>query len=238
YQEGIMRIAQRFAGYSLADADNLRKACGKKVRELIAKERTKFVEGCEATGYGAELGTAWFDIIEPFADYAFNKSHSYGYGFVAYQTAYLKANYPAEYLSALLTSVKTNLDKAAVYLAECRAMGIAVEVPDINRSASDFTPVVARDEAGDERHSIIFGLSAVRNVGEGLVAHIVAERDANGPYADFYDFCERVDTSVLNKRTVESLIKAGAFDSVGHRRKGLLTVFEQIVDHTVARRRE
>jgi DNA polymerase III subunit alpha len=239
YQESMMRIAQRFAGYSLAEADSLRKACGKKVRELIAKERVKFTEGCEKTGYGADLGTAWFDIIEPFADYAFNKSHAYGYGFVSYQTAYLKANYPAEYLSALLTSVKTNLDKAAVYLAECRAMGITVEVPNVNRSASDFTPVLVTDEGGaDQPRSIVFGLSAVRNVGEGLVAHIVAERDANGPFADFYDFCQRVDTSVLNKRTVESLIKAGAFDDVGHPRKGLLTVFEQIVDHTVARRRE
>jgi DNA polymerase III subunit alpha len=238
YQEGVMRIAQRFAGYSLAEADNLRKACGKKSRALIAKERMKFTAGCEAQGYGADLGKKWFDIIEPFADYAFNKSHSFGYGYVAYQTAFLKANYPAEYLAALLTSVKANLDKAAIYLAECRTMGISVAVPDINRSASDFTPVVDTDEAGNQSLSIIFGLSAVRNVGEGLVAQIVAEREANGPFADFYDFCQRVDTQVLNKRTVESLIKAGAFDDVGHPRKGLLTVFEQIVDHTVARRRE
>ncbi|MGH3308792.1 MAG: DNA polymerase III subunit alpha, partial [Nocardioides sp.] len=233
YQEGVMRIAQRFAGYSLAEADNLRKACGKKDRNLIAREREKFTAGCEASGYGAELGKQWFDIIEPFADYAFNKSHSFGYGFVAYQTAYLKANYPAEYLAALLTSVKASLEKAAVYLAECRTMGIAVEVPDINRSASNFTPMVDGDDL-----RIVFGLSAVRNVGEGLVGHIVAEREANGPFTDFYDFCQRVDTQVLNKRTVESLIKAGAFDDVGHPRKGLLAVFEQIVDHTVARRRE
>ncbi len=238
YQESMMRVAQKFAGYSLAAADNLRKACGKKNRRLIAKERAKFIEGCEATGYGAELGKQWFDIIEPFADYAFNRSHAFGYGYVAYQTAFLKANYPAEYLAALLTSVKANLDKAAIYLAECRTMGISVEVPDINRSESDFTPVIETDDAGDEMLSIIFGLSAVRNVGEGLVAHVVAEREANGPFADFYDFCQRVDTQVLNKRTVESLIKAGAFDDVGHPRKGLLTVFEQIVDHTVARRRE
>ncbi|MGH9209513.1 MAG: DNA polymerase III subunit alpha [Acidimicrobiales bacterium] len=238
YQEQMMRLAQRFAGHSLADADNLRKAAGKKVREIMAKERAKFVDGCDRTGYGTELGNQWFDIIEPFADYAFNKSHSFGYGFVAYQTAYLKANYPAEYLSALLTSVKASLEKAAVYLAECRSMGIEVEVADVNRSASDFTPEVQADADGAEERHIVFGLSAVRNVGEGLVAHIVAERDANGPYSDFYDFCQRVDASVLNKRTVESLIKAGAFDSVGHPRRGLLTVFEQIVDHTLARRRE
>ncbi|HEX5366480.1 MAG TPA: DNA polymerase III subunit alpha [Acidimicrobiales bacterium] len=236
YQESVMRIAQRFAGYSLAEADNLRKACGKKVRELIAKERVKFIEGCEHTGYGADLGKQWFDIIEPFADDAFNRSHAFGYGYVAYQTAVLKANYPAEYLAALLTSVKTNLEKAAVYLAECRTMGISVVVPDVNRSDSDFTPVVGAGDGGSL--SILFGLSAVRNVGEGLVALIVAEREANGPFADFYDFCQRVDTQVLNKRTVESLIKAGSFDSVGHPRKGLLAVFEQIVDHTVARRRE
>ncbi|MGH9233221.1 MAG: DNA polymerase III subunit alpha, partial [Acidimicrobiales bacterium] len=238
FQESVMRIAQQFAGYSLAEADNLRKAAGKKKRDIMAAERTRFVESCERTGYGAELGNAWFDIIEPFADYAFPKAHAFGYGYVAYQTAFLKANYPAEYLAALLTSVKSSLEKAAVYLAECRTMGISVEVPDINRSSSDFTPVVEVDGVGDESLSIIFGLSAVRNVGEGLVALIEAERDADGPFADFYDFCQRVDTSVLNKRTVESLIKAGAFDDVGHPRKGLLTVFEQIVDNTVARRRE
>jgi DNA polymerase-3 subunit alpha len=238
YQESMMRIAQRFAGYSLADADNLRKACGKKDRRLIAKERAKFIAGCKRSGFGEELGKKWFGIIEPFADYAFNKSHAYGYGYVAYQTAYLKANYPAEYFSALLTSVKASLERAAIYLAECRAMDISVQVPDINRSASDFTPVVDLREGEDAALGITFGLSAVRNVGEGLVAHIVAEREANGPYADFYNFCQRVDTSVLNKRTVESLIKAGAFDDLGHKRRGLLTVFEQIVDHTLSRRRE
>ncbi|MFN0091788.1 MAG: DNA polymerase III subunit alpha [Acidimicrobiales bacterium] len=231
YQESVMRIAQRFAGYSLAEADNLRKACGKKIRELIQKEREKFVAGCEATGYGRELGERWFDIIEPFADYAFNKSHSFGYGLVAYQTAYLKANYPVEYLACLLTSVKANLDKAAVYLNECRQLGIPVSVPDVNRSESDFAP------APGER-AIVFGLSAVRNVGEGLVELIVAEREKNGPFADFYDYAKRVDTQVLNKRTVESLIKAGGFDSLGHPRKGLLAAFEQIIDQTIARRRE
>jgi len=235
YQESVMRVAQRFAGYSLAEADNLRKACGKKVRELIQKEREKFVAGCETVGYGRDIGTALFDIIEPFADYAFNKSHSYGYGLVAYQTAYLKAHYPVEYLAALLTSVKANLDKAAVYLNECRQMGIPVLVPDVNVSESDFAAVIDAEGGTD---SIPFGLSAVRNVGEGLVGQIIAERDANGPFADFYDFCERVDPSVLNKRTIESLIKAGGFDSLGHPRQGLLTVHEQIIDRTMARRRK
>ncbi len=229
YQEQLMRVAQRLAGYSLAEADSLRKATGKKIRELIVKERSKFVDGCERQGYGREFGDQMFDIIEPFADYSFNKSHSFGYGFVAYQTAYLKANHPVEYLAALLTSVKDDKDKTAVYLNECRVLKIPVLVPDVNIAESDFV---------GKEGSIPFGLSAVRNVGEGIVAHIVAERDANGPYADFYDFCERVDPSVLNKRAVESLIKAGAFDSVGCSRKGLFLVFEQIVDAALQRRKE
>jgi DNA polymerase-3 subunit alpha len=231
----MMRVAQRFAGYSLAEADRLRKACGKKIRSLIAAEREQFVAGCERTGYGAGLGTALFDIIEPFADYAFNKSHSYGYGLVAYQTAWLKANYPVEYMAALLTSVKDDKDRTAVYLGECRAHRIHVLVPDVNVSASDFT---AQPGSEDGLGAVPFGLSAIRNVGEGLVAQVVAERDRSGPYRDFYDFCDRVDPTVLNKRTVESLVKAGAFDSLGHPRKGLCLVFEQVVDRTLARRRE
>ena len=234
YQESVMRVAQKFAGYSLADADNLRKACGKKVRELIQKEREKFVEGCDTAGYGREIGSALFDVIEPFADYAFNKSHSYGYGLIAYQTAYLKAHYPVEYLAALLTSVKTNLDKAAVYLNECRQMGIEVLVPDVNISVSDFIAV----DKPDGTRAIAFGMSAVRNVGEGLVGLMLAERDENGPFEDFFDFCDRVDVSVLNKRTLESLIKAGGFDSMGYSRKGLLGYFDRIIDDTVARRRK
>jgi DNA polymerase-3 subunit alpha len=234
YQESVMRVAQKFAGYSLADADNLRKACGKKVRELIVKERQKFVDGCEATGYGSAIGTALFDVIEPFADYAFNKSHSYGYGLIAYQTAYLKAHYPVEYLAALLTSVKQNLDKAAIYLNECRQMGIEVLVPDVNVSESDFSAV----DKPDGTRAIAFGMSAVRNVGEGLVGHIISERSDRGPFVDFYDFCDRVDTTVLNKRTIESLIKAGGFDSMGYSRKGLLGFYDKIIDDTVARRRK
>lgn len=229
YQESVMRVAQKFAGYSLSEADNLRKACGKKIREMIAKERVKFVEGCEETGYGEKLGHQLFDIIEPFADYAFNKSHSYGYGLVSYQTAFLKAHYPVEFLAALLTSVKSNLDKAAVYLSECRRMGITVRVPDVNVSDVLFSSV-----NGD----ITFGMSAVRNVGAAIVGLVVEERVKSGPFTDFYDFCERVDPSVLNKRGIESLIKAGAFDALDHPRKGLLAVHEQIIDQVLTRRRE
>ncbi|HEU5084359.1 MAG TPA: DNA polymerase III subunit alpha [Acidimicrobiales bacterium] len=239
YQEQMMRLAQKFAGYSLADADSLRKAAGKKVREIMAKERAKFVEGCIEQGYGEQVGTAWFDMIEPFADYAFNKSHSYGYGFIAYQIAYLKANYPAEYMSALLTSVKNNLEKAAVYLAECRAMGIPVTVADVNRSLVDFAPELQRNEHGEVIGAeIVFGMSAVRGVGTGHCELIIAEREANGSFRDFHEFCERVDLGVLNKKTVEALIKAGAFDSCGHPRQGLLTVYESIIDRTIARRKE
>ena len=234
YQESVMRVAQKFAGYTLEEADNLRKACGKKDRELIAAEREKFVAGCAATGYGDKLGTELFDVIEPFADYAFNKSHSYGYGLVAYQTAWLKVHFPVEYMAALLTSVRSDKDKTAVYLAECRAMGIEVGVPDVNLSQSEFAP--RRDEGAGP--GIIFGLSSVRNVGEGLVERIVAARDEGGPFVDFYDFARRVDTMVLNKRTVESMIKAGSFDSLGHPRQGLTLVYEQVIDRTVERRRE
>jgi DNA polymerase-3 subunit alpha len=235
YQESVMRVAQKFAGYSLEEADNLRKACGKKIRKMIAAEREKFVAGCVSEGYGEELGTQLFDIIEPFADYAFNKSHSYGYGLVAYQTAWLKAHYPVEYMSALLTSVKDNKDKTAVYLAECRSMGIDVLVPDVNRSVAEFAP---DRNAGEDRRAIVFGLAAVRNVGEGLVERIVAERDANGPFEDIFDFCARVDPVVLNKRTMESLAKGGAFDSLAHPRQGLCLVIEEVVDRTLERRRE
>ncbi len=237
YQESVMRVAQRFAGYTLAQADNLRKACGKKIREMMEEERAGFVQGCEATGYGSALGEELFDVIEQFADYAFNKSHAYGYGLIAYQIAYLKAHYPVEYMAALLTSVRSNLDRAGVYLNECRILGIDVAVPDINLARSDFNPV-PDVEGGTGAGRIVFGLSAVRNVGAGLVELIEAERDGSGPFADFYDFVERCDTSVLNKRTVESLIKAGAFDSLGHPRQGLLYAHEQIIDHTLARRRE
>ncbi len=237
YQESVMRVAQKIAGYSLEEADNLRKACGKKIRALLAQEREKFVAGCVDQGYGEELGTQLFDIIEPFADYAFNKSHAYGYGLVAYQTAWLKAHHPVQYMAALLTSVKDNKDKTAVYLAECRSMGIDVLVPDVNRSVAEFAP---DRRAGDveDREAIVFGLAAVRNVGESLVERIVVERDANGPFGDIFDFCARVDPVVLNKRTMESLVKGGAFDSLGHPRQGLCLVLETVVDRSLEQRRE
>ncbi len=231
YQESVMRVAQKFGGYSLEEADNLRKACGKKIREMIQKERVKFVQGCAVQGYGEALGSQLFDIIEPFADYAFGKSHSYGYGLVAYQTAWLKVHYPVQYLAALLSSVKDDKDRMAIYLSECRTLGIEVRVPDVNQSVSHFS-------AHSEQRVIVFGLAGVRNVGEAIVDLIVAEREANGRFADFYEFCKRVDPSALNKRAMESLVKAGAFDSCGHSRQGLCLVFEEVIDRTLTRRRE
>jgi DNA polymerase-3 subunit alpha len=236
YQEQVMQVAQRLAGYSLSEADNLRKAAAKKQRDLMAQERSKFVSGCVSQGHSDAFATQIFDIIEPFADYSFPKAHATGYGLIAYQTAYLKANYPVEYLAALLTSVKTNKDQTAVFLNECRQLGIPVLVPDVNESESDFS-VHPVDERGGVRSAIRFGMSAVRNVGEGVVAQIVAARTSGGPFTDFYDFCDRVDPSVLNKRTIESLVKAGGFDSLGHPRQGLLHAFETIVDTVIDRRR-
>jgi len=227
YQEQVMSVAQEMAGYSMVDADNLRRAMGKKIKSVMKAEEEKFVAGSVAQGHEEKVGREIFGLIEHFSGYGFNKSHSSGYGLVAYQTAFLKAHHPAEYLAALLTATKKDKDRTAVYLNECRQMGIEVLVPDVNESDSDFTVKESR---------IRFGLSAVRNVGEGVVEKIVEAR-LDGPFSSFHDFVDRVDVSALNKRTVESLIKAGAFDAMGHPRKGLTVVYEQILDGTLERRR-
>ncbi|MET0921108.1 MAG: DNA polymerase III subunit alpha, partial [Acidimicrobiia bacterium] len=241
YQEQLMRVAQRLAGYSLAEANALRKVASKKQREAMAKEKDHFVQGCVDNGHTEKFAAEMFAVIEPFADYSFPKAHATGYGLVAYQTAYLKANHPVEYLAALLTSVKTNKDQTAIFLNECRQLGIDVLVPDVNASLSDFSVRPADPDAapgtGHDKPAIHFGMSAVRNVGEGVVAHIVAARDEGGPFTDFYDFCDRVDPIALNKRTIESLAKAGGFDSLGHPRMGLVEVHETILDTVIDRRR-
>jgi DNA polymerase-3 subunit alpha len=228
YQEQVMQTAQRIAGFSMVDADGLRKAMGKKIPAVMREQEEKFVAGCVANGYDELLGRDLFGFIEHFAGYGFNKSHSAAYALVAYQTAWLKAHYPAEYMAALLTSVKSNKDKTAQYLHESRMMGIPVLVPGINVSERDF-----RAHDGE----IIFGLSAVRNVGEAVTDLIVAEREKNGPYATYFDFIDRVDVQVLNKRTIESMVKAGAFDSIGYSRRGLVEVVYATVDATLDRRR-
>ena len=229
YQEQVMQIARDIAGYTMADADALRKAMGKKIPQIMAKERDKFVSGVVANGNGEHFGRELFDSIEGFAGYGFNKSHSAAYGLLAYQTAYLKVHYPAEYMAALLTSVRRDKDKTAIYLNECRTMGIDVITPSVNSSESDFT---VRDGR------IVFGLSGVRNVGSGVVDRIVEARRTGGTFSDFQDFADRVDTQVLNKRVVGSLIKAGAFDQLDHPRQGLFLAFEGILDMTLGRRRQ
>ncbi|MEX2418755.1 MAG: DNA polymerase III subunit alpha, partial [Acidimicrobiia bacterium] len=228
YQEQVMQVAALIAGYSMEEADSLRKAMGKKIASVMTEQEQQFIEGCIAEGHPRELGKELFDLIAHFSGYGFNKPHAVGYGLIAYQTAWLKAHYPAEYMAALLTSAKRDKDRTAVYLNECRAMGVRVLVPDVNASESDF---VARDGA------VPFGLSAIRNVGEGVVELITEERRKNGLYESFQDFIDRVDLSVLNKRTIESLIKAGAFDSTGAPRKGLMAVHEQMIEAVVTRRR-
>jgi len=221
YQEQVMAIAQKLAGYTLAQADLLRRAMGKKKREILDAEYVGFAAGMRERGYSdGAVKTIW-DILVPFSDYAFNKAHSAGYGVVSYWTAYLKANYPAEYMAALLTSVKDDKDKLKVYLAECRRMGIKVLPPDVNDSDSDFTP---------RGSDIRFGLSAVRNVGENVVASVIATRRGKGRFGDFRNYLAKVDAVACNKRTVESLVKAGAFDSLGHTRRGLVAVHEQSID--------
>ena len=228
FQEQVMQTAQKVAGFSMADADMLRKAMGKKIPEVMAAQEEAFVAGCVANGYTEDLAHELFGFIEHFAGYGFNKSHSAAYGLVAYQTAWLKAKYPAEYMAALLTASKRDKDRTAIYLHECRSMGLKVLVPDVNRSDSDFA-------APDGE--ITFGLSAVRNVGEAVVELIATERTKNQAYCDFQDFMNRVDVNALNKRTIDSLIKAGAFDSFGHTRKGLFDRYLDLLETTVARRR-
>ncbi|MGI5177452.1 DNA polymerase III subunit alpha [Dactylosporangium sp. CA-152071] len=220
YQEQVQRAAQKLAGYTLGQADLLRRAMGKKKKEVLEKEFVPFSDGMKANGYSADAIKKLWDVLVPFADYAFNKAHTAGYGLVSYWTAYLKANYPAEYMAGLLTSVGDDKDKMALYLSECRRMGIDVLPPDVNTSAGPFTPV-GKD--------IRFGLAAVRNVGHNVVDAIVRCRQA-APYKDFHDFLSKVDAVACNKKTIESLIKAGAFDSMDHPRRGLLAIHADAID--------
>jgi DNA polymerase-3 subunit alpha len=228
YQEQVMEIAVRMAGYTMGQADLLRKAMGKKIREELIPHRETFVRGAVANGYQERLAQEVFDLIVPFADYGFNASHACGYALIAYQTAYLKAHHPVEYMAALLTSVKDDKDKKPFYLNACRLMGITVLPPDVNASDLDFTP------AGE---AVRYGLSAVRNVGAGAVAQITEARRTKGPFSSFTDFCRKVDPAVLHKKVLESLILSGAFDSLGYTRRGLLEAYEKVAGPIVAERR-
>jgi DNA polymerase-3 subunit alpha len=228
YQEQVMAIAQKVAGFSLGRADLLRKAMGKKNKEILDKEYVPFEAGMKANGFGNAAIKRLWDVLIPFSDYAFNRAHSAGYGVVSYWTAYLKANYPTEYMAALLTSVRDDKDKSALYLSECRRMGIQVLPPDVNESDAEYTP---------RGTDIRFGLAAIRNVGEGVVASIKSGRDAKGRYQSFGDFLAKVDAQVCNKKTIESLVKAGAFDSLGHTRKGLMAVYLEAIDSVIETKR-
>ncbi|GMA26373.1 hypothetical protein GCM10025864_41320 [Luteimicrobium album] len=229
YQEQVQRAAQILAGYSLGQADLLRRAMGKKKKEILDKEFVPFQTGMRERGYSDKAIQAVWDTLVPFAGYAFNKAHSAGYGLVSYWTAFMKANYPTEYMAALLTSVRDDKDKSALYLSECRRMGITVLPPDVNSSAANFTAV------GDD---IRFGLTAVRNVGANVVDAITATREEKGEFTSFTDFLDKVPAVVCNKRTIESLIKAGAFDSLGHTRRALLAVHEMAVDSVISVKRK
>jgi DNA polymerase-3 subunit alpha len=228
YQEQVMAAAQKVAGYSLGAADLLRRAMGKKKKSELDAQYETFSAGMTERGFSANAIKALWDVLLPFSDYAFNKAHSAAYGVISYWTAYLKANYPAEYMAALLTSMRDDKDKSGIYLAECRRMGIKVLPPDVNSSSADFTSVGT---------DIRFGLAAVRNVGANVVASIVASRTEKGAFGDFADFLRKVDAVVCNKRTIEALIKAGAFDSLGHARRALLMVYEPAVDAVVDTKR-
>ncbi|QZY27945.1 DNA polymerase III subunit alpha [Nocardioides coralli] len=224
YQEQVQKVAQKVAGYSLGQADLLRRAMGKKKKEVLDAEYVPFSEGMRANGYSDRAIKALWDVLVPFSDYAFNKAHTAAYGLISYWTAYLKAHYPAEYMAALLTSVKDDKDKMAIYLNECRRMKIKVLPPDVNESQATFTPV------GDD---IRFGLTAIRNVGSNVVAAIVEAREEQGRYTDFNDFMGKVPALVCNKRVIESLVKAGAFDDMKHHRRALVHVHETAVDQYV-----
>lgn len=228
YQEQVMKIATDICGFTMAEADALRKAVGKKIRALMEAQKDQFISGGVANGYDKKFISNTWELIERFAEYGFNKAHTVAYGVISYQTAWLKTHYPVEYMAGLLTSVKANKDTKPLYLAECRRMGIPVLPPDVNTSKVDFTP------AGED---IRFGMSAVRGVGEGLVQEIVDAREENGQFTDFVDFCRKVPATVLNKRAIGNLIQAGAFTGLGHSRRGLAAVYEQIIDAELQRKK-
>ena len=225
YQEQIMRISQKVANYTAGEADGFRKAMGKKKPEVLAQQYEKFSAGMFDNGYSKEAVDALWGTIEPFASYAFNKSHAAGYALVSYWTAYMKANYTAEYMAALLTSVGDKKDKSAIYLADCRHLGISVLQPDINESEENFIAV------GED---IRYGLAAVRNVGTEVVESIKQTRKEKGAFTSFSDYLDKIDLLACNKRITESLIKAGAFDSLEHPRKGLMLIQEDAVDSVLS----
>jgi DNA polymerase-3 subunit alpha len=262
YQEQVMQIASALAGFTLGEADILRKAMGKKKVEVMAAQMDKFLKGCASRGVGEKKAKRIWDAMEQFAGYGFNKSHSAAYAWLAYQTAYLKANYPAYFMAALLTSERANTDKMVPYIGECREMGIRVLPPDVNESQMFFTVVPARRETDEKRvpsagestsperaevpasgaeHSqedIRFGLSAIKNVGEGAVEAVLAVRRESGRFASLFDLCERVDLRAVNRRVVESFVKSGSFDSTDRRRSALFAAIDRAMEAGQKRQRD
>ena len=222
YQEQVMQIAEKIAGFNLQEADNLRVAMGKKIPKVMEEQRKKFTDGAVSNNYSEQFAIELFDQIAYFAGYGFNKSHSVPYALLAYQTAYLKANYPAEYIAACLTAVKRDKDRTAIFLSEARDMGVKVSTPDINLSSSDFTV---------NDNEILFGLSAVRNVGDITADKIVLERESNGHFESIEDFLSRIDSRSLNKRGVEALIQGGGLDKFGLTRKGMFDSAIELIEN-------
>nr|WP_321466840.1 DNA polymerase III subunit alpha [uncultured Desulfobulbus sp.] len=229
YQEQVMKISNILAGYSLGDADILRRAMGKKIPEVMETERGKFMAGAKKNNIPEDKATYIFDLMAKFAGYGFNKSHSAAYALVAYQTAYLKAHYPAQFLAALLSCDYDNTDKVVKYINECRSLKIEVLPPDINESFTDFTVINDR---------VRFGLAAVKNVGGAALDSIIEERETSGPYRSLSDFCSRVDSSKVNRKVIESLIKAGAFDSMNGKRAQYMAMLDQCIDRAKAIQRD
>ena len=255
YQEQVMAAANRLAGYSLGQSDLLRRAMGKKDKEKMAKERANFIEGCARTNKIPEKkANAIFDLLEKFAGYGFNKSHSAAYGMISYQTAYLKAHYPVEFMAGLLSNEINNTDKISVFVGECKRMGIPIFPPDMNRSGLKFTPEMSEtwerplrlDAATEDRgakaaptlNAIRYGLAAIKNVGEGAMAAAIAERERGGDFTSLEDFCSRLDSRLANRKIIESLVKAGAFDFLGRDRADLFACIEETLAASAASHRD
>jgi DNA polymerase-3 subunit alpha len=243
YQEQVMAAASRLAGYSLGQADLLRRAMGKKDREKMAKERANFIEGCARENKIPEKkANTIFDLLEKFAGYGFNKSHSAAYGLISYQTAYLKANYPVEFMAGLLSNEINNTDKISTFVGECKRMGIPILPPDVNRSSLKFTPEAAAGSGGNEAAptlgAIRYGLAAIKNVGEGAMEIAIRERAAGGEFGSLEDFCRRLDSRVANKKILENLIKCGAFDFLGRERTELFACIDESMAAAAASQRD
>lgn len=229
YQEQVMQIVQVLAGFSLGQADLLRRAMGKKKAAILMAQKENFLKGTAEKGIDDDLAVRIFDLLTHFADYGFNKSHSAAYAWVAWQTAYLKANYPAEFMAAMLTSIMDNTDKVSSYIEQCRHMDIEILPPDINASQVNFSV---------DKGAIRFGLAAIKNVGEGALSVMVTEREKNGEFTSLMDFCTRVDMHAINKRHIENFIRCGCFDSLGYRRSQLLQAAPRIIDAAAAVQKE